>query len=275
MMKHNKVRELLASNRPTIATRMWSTQPFFTEALGATGNYDYVEFVAEYTAFDQRDMETIAMAAELHNMGSMIKIDFQNRGYVAQKAIAAGFQAVMFTDCRDADEVRESLRTVKPETPEDGGTYGYPTRRYIGFQPRLPQTQHAARIRDVVVAFMIEKKVAMDNIEAICAVPGVDMVQFGPSDYSLSRGWDAKDHAAAYKEAEREMIRAALAHGVRPRCEIPNVAAAQYYIDLGVRDFCLGDQFAKLQAIWTEEGSEMRAVANALEKEIENPHGYH
>lgn len=264
MMKHNKVRELLNSNNPTIATRMWSTQPFFTEALGASGNYDYVEFVAEYTPFDQRDMETIAMAAELHNMGSMIKVDFQDRGYVAQKAIAAGFQAVMFTDCRTADEVRETIRMVKPETPEDGGMYGYPTRRYIGFQPRLPQTQHAARLREIVIAIMIEKKASVDNIEAICAVPGVDMVQFGPSDYSLSRGWDAKDHVAEYKEAEREMIKAALKHGVRPRCEIPNVEAAQYYIDLGVRDFCLGDQVAKLQAIWNEEGGAMRKIADGL-----------
>ncbi len=263
-MQHNKLRQILNQKLPSVATRMWSTQPFFTEALGATGNYDYVEFVAEYVAFSQQDMEVIAMAAELHNLGSMIKIDFQSRGYVAQKAVASGFQAVMFTDCRNADEVRESLRFVKPETPEDGGSFGYPNRRYIGFQPRLVQTAHANRLREVVVAFMIEKKVAMDNIEEICSVPGVDMVQFGPSDYSLSRGWDAKDHMDEYKAAEREMIRVALKHGVQPRCEIPTVEAAQYYIDLGVRHFCLSDQLARLTAAWTQEGGAMRALADGL-----------
>jgi 2-keto-3-deoxy-L-rhamnonate aldolase RhmA len=39
-----------------------------------------------------------------------------------------------------------------------------------------------------VVAIMIEKKQAVDNLEALLSVPTVDMVQFGPSDYSMSIG---------------------------------------------------------------------------------------
>lgn len=38
----------------------------------------------------------------------------------------------------------------------------------------------------VVKAFMIEKKSAVDDIENICKVQGVDMIQFGPSDYCMS-----------------------------------------------------------------------------------------
>jgi len=54
---------------------------------------------------------------------------------------------------------------------------------------------------------MSEKAEAMDNIEAICSVPGVDMVQFGPSDYSMSRGWNSSEHVQEFKAAEREMIK--------------------------------------------------------------------
>ena len=35
---------------------------------------------------------------------------------------------------------------------------------------------------------MIEKQEAVENVEEICSVPGVDMLQFGPSDYCMSRG---------------------------------------------------------------------------------------
>jgi len=35
---------------------------------------------------------------------------------------------------------------------------------------------------------MIEKKSAMQNLDEILSVEGVDMVQFGPSDYSISIG---------------------------------------------------------------------------------------
>ena len=35
---------------------------------------------------------------------------------------------------------------------------------------------------------MIEKVEAIENLEAILAVDGVDMIQFGPSDYSVTKG---------------------------------------------------------------------------------------
>lgn len=263
-MKTNYLRNLLNEGKPTMGTRMWSTLPFFTEAVGATGLYDYVEFVAEYAPFTLYDLDNICMACELHGMGSMIKLDYQNHEYFAQKAIQSGFQSVMFTDCRNAEEVRNSLNAITPETLEDKGSFGYANRRYIGFQPRITQKAHAQRQRDIVVSLMIEKKAAMENIEEICSVPGIDMVQFGPSDYSLSSGWDAKDHVAETKEAERFMIKTALAQGIRPRCEIQNPEDARYYMDLGVKDFCMGDQMWKLMASWSNDGKALRDMIKSL-----------
>ena len=81
--KTNHLRVLLQAGKPSLATRIWSTWPIVIEAAGSTGNYDYVEFVGEYTPFSQSDLENMARAAELHGMSLMMKVDFQNRGYVA------------------------------------------------------------------------------------------------------------------------------------------------------------------------------------------------
>ena len=35
---------------------------------------------------------------------------------------------------------------------------------------------------------MVEKKSCVDDLEAILSVPGIDMVQFGGSDFSMSIG---------------------------------------------------------------------------------------
>ena len=193
-MKKNKLRYLLDNNLPSVATRIWSSWPYIIEAAAASGNFDYIEFAAEYAPFSQYDLENICRAAELHNISTMIKVDFQNRFYVAQRAMASGFQSVLFTDHTTPDEVRESIRMIRPHTPEDGGRFGFPNRRWIGFQPNNTQMDYAKMVRDTVIVFMIEKKEAMDNIEEICSIPGVDMVQFGPSDYSMSRGWNAKEY---------------------------------------------------------------------------------
>lgn len=264
MMRENKLRRLLREGKPSVSTRLWSTWPVYTESLGLTGNFDYMEFVAEYAPFSQLDLENLARAAELYEMGSMIKVDLQNRFYVAQKAVAAGFQAVNFADHRTADEVRESIRALRPMTVGTDGLYGHPNRRFISSPHNVSQTKHIERLNEIVLCFMIEKKEAIENIEEICSVPGVDMVQFGPSDYSMSLGVDRSAYGEECRAAERKMIECALRHGVQPRCEINTPAEAQYYIDLGVRHFSLGDQMAKLKEFWIGQGGEMRAIADGL-----------
>ena len=263
-IKHNVIRERLDKGLTTVATRMWSSNPFFFEILGDF-QFDYVEFLAEYSPYTLYDFQNMCRAAELNGMGSLIKIDFQSRGYFAQKAAASGFQGILFTDHRTADEVKESIRMITPETEEDGGIFGYPNNRFIGCQDHISQMDHAKRVRDIVKAFMIEKKEAMDNIEAICEVPGVDMVQFGPSDFSLSSNRNLSAFRSEAKEAEKRMIKVAIKNKVRPRCEISCADDAKYYADLGVRDFCLGDQLVILKNFWKEQGNLMAELCKGLQ----------
>ncbi len=212
MMKENKLRRILREKRTSVSTRLWSTWPIYTEVLGVGGNFDYMEFVAEYAPFSQTDLENLAWAAELYDMGSMIKVDDSARRWRRWWPMVAG----------------------------TSGLYGCPTRQFISSPAGVTQQEHIQRLNGIVLCFMIEKQEAVENVEEICSVPGVDMVQFGPSDYCMSRGWNRSDHAEDYKAAERRVIEAALRHGVQPRCEINAPEEAQYYIGLGVRHFSLG-----------------------------------
>ncbi|MCH3917572.1 MAG: aldolase/citrate lyase family protein [Spirochaetia bacterium] len=264
MIKENLLRKALDTHKPTVATRIWSTWPTVVEACAASGNFDYVEFVAEYSPFDQHDLENWVRACELGGIASMIKVDFQNRNYVAQRALACGFQSIMFTDHKTAEEVEATLHAISPDSKQYGGRFGYPNARWIGYQPHLSQTEYAKMVHSAVKSFMIEKKEAMDNIEEICSIKGVDMVQFGPSDYSMSLGWDAKDHKEDIRKVEEKMIRTALDHGVAPRCECDSIEKMQYYMDLGVRNFCIGDQFRILDAYWKGTCGKAKDLAATL-----------
>ena len=257
----NKIRKLLSEGKSTVNTRIWSTWPTVVEAAATTGNFDYFEFLAEYAPFTLPELENFVRACELHNVGSMIKVDFQNRFYVAQKAMGVGFQAVLFTDHQNADQVRETLHAVTPEDPEYKGRFGYPNARWLGYNPEPKQMEYAAMNASAVKAFMIEKKEAVDNIEEICSVPGVDMVQFGPSDHCMSRGWNCCDHKDDIAAAEKHVIEVALAHGVQPRCEIYSVDQAEKYKAMGVKHFCIGDEFDILKDYWANVGGEMRKFA--------------
>ena len=86
---------------------------------------------------------------------------------------------------------------------------------------------------------MIEKRLAVENLEAILRVPGIDMVQFGPSDYGLSIGKAGRSYATGLHpevlEARKYTIKTAMKMGVRPRAEITSVAEAEYYLDSASR----------------------------------------
>lgn len=264
MLKENKLRQILKNNGTSVATRMWSTWPTLTEAAASTGSFDYIEFVAEYAPYDLLQLENLARACELHGISSMIKVDLQNRFYVAQKAMAAGFQSILFTDHKTAKEVEESLFIVQPDCPEYQGRFGYPNNRWIGYQPYKTQMQYAEMVKDTVKAFMVEKAETLDNLEEICSIPGVDMVQFGPSDYSMSLGWDAKDHKPEIRKAEEKMIQIALDHGVAPRCEIDTLEQAEYYKGLGVKHFCVGDEFRNQMAYWNGVCKNVKELASQI-----------
>ena len=258
----NKLREILNSGKITLATRVFSTWPIMVETVGATGLYDYFEFSAEYAPFDQYDLENLCIAAELHGLGSIIKTDYANRAYVAQKAICSGFQGILWTDHKTAKDVEETIATIMSDSFQDKGQFGIPTRRLVGNIQGMSQMDFVERCRDTVKLFMIEKKDAADNIEDICSVDGVDMIQFGPSDFSMSSGFNFRDHMSEVREVEAKCIKAAIKHGVRPRAELMacDTDTVKKYLDFGVKDFCIGGELWNSAQIWSANGKVSREI---------------
>lgn len=256
-MRPNKLRELLKADKPTLATHIHTTWPSIIEALGHTGMYDYVEFVAEYGPFDLYAFDDMCRAADLYDMSMMVKVDQEPRGFIAQRAIGSGFHSVLFSDCRSVQEARECIRIARPETPEDGGTYGVATRRftYMGYGG---SPEYVRALRDIVVVLMIEKQGAVDNLEAILELDGLDMIQWGGSDYSMSVGRAGQRGSAEMKAVERQVFETALKMGVPPRAEINTADQAKYYLDMGVRHFCIGTDVTILFNWWKEQGDSLR-----------------
>ena len=256
-MRRNKLRELLKADKPTLGTHIHSTWPSEIEALGHTGLYDYVEFVAEYAPFTLHDLDNLCRAVELFDMSAMIKVDQEPRGFIAQRAIGSGFQSVLFADCRNADEVRECVRIARPDTPEDGGSYGVGTRRftYMGYGGSPGYVQ---ALRDVVVVIMIEKQGTVEQLEEILEIEGVDMIQWGGSDYSMSVGRPGERTHPQVQAAQRKVFETALKMGVPPRAEVNNVDQAKEYLDMGVKHFCIGTDIAILYSWWQENGEAFR-----------------
>jgi 2-keto-3-deoxy-L-rhamnonate aldolase RhmA len=259
-MRPNKLRQLLNDGKPTFGTHVICPWPGLVEIIGQTGAFDYIEFVGEYAPWDIQLMEDWGRAIDLFpNMSSMFKVEEQTRGFIAQRAIDAGIQNVLFTDVRSAADARECVRLVRSETPKAKGIHGAGMRRNIGWV--LGTTaEWCEAMNNVVIALMIEKKGAMNELEEILAVPGVDMLQFGPTDYSISVGVPGQGDSEAIQAQQRKMCKMALAAGKHPRIEIRSFEKAKPWLDLGVRHFCIGHDLRVLTDWCKAQGEGIRAL---------------
>ena len=240
-MRNNRLRELLDADLPSLGTHIHSSWPSITELVGHSGMFDYVEFVAEYAPYDLYALENLGRAIDLFpHMSGMMKIEQEPRTYLTIRAIGSGIQNVLFADPRTVEDVQECVRAVRAETPSNGGIHGVGMRRDVRFVVEGGSPAFAEALDQSVVALMIEKKSAVDNLEALLSVPGVDMTQFGPADFSNSIDRPGEWQHPEVLEAEKHVIETSLKMGVAPRAEINTPEQAERYLEMGVKHFCIG-----------------------------------
>ena len=265
MIMTNSFREKLNEGRPTLGTHYLSPDPDVPELIGDTGLYDYGEYCAEYSNFDMQLLYHMARAGECANLPLMIKLDQASEDFWAQAALGAGFQAVLFTDIRAVEDVWKCHRAIRPDNPKHRGYMGVKLRR-----PALSDYQsdrYMEHLESVVFSIMIEKDIAVENIEEILAAAkeaGVDMTQWGPADFGFSRGEPDMMSTPEITAFEELVIEKSIAFGIPPRIEISEPDEAKRYVDLGVRHFCIGwDRFI-YQASLMRLGKEMSKILEAV-----------
>jgi 2-keto-3-deoxy-L-rhamnonate aldolase RhmA len=110
-----------------------------------------------------------------------------------------------------------------------------------------------------VVAVMIEKDTALDNLDAILQTPGIDMIQWGPTDYAMSIGsFSEPRDPDRMRKLERGLIEKCQEAGVAFRAECSTLFAPRYYLDLGVRHFCYGWDLMTLHELRRRDGERLR-----------------
>ncbi len=272
-IRRNLLRERLNAGQPTVGTHILSCWPTLVELIGHSGQYDYVEFTAEYAPFDMHDLDNLGRAFEVANLGGMIKIEQTQYTHQAMRAIGAGFQSVLFADIRSVEDAKVAVDAVRAETTmvrgaRGRGRLGVGMRRDVGTVRQGGSPAYVDALNDVVIAIMVEKKSCVDNLDAILSVPGIDMVQFGASDFSMSIGKTAQYSHPDVLAAETKTIQTALKKGLHPRVELRDPSQAARYLEMGVKHFCIGWDVRILADWWDTKGAEMRGLVEDKAKPV-------
>ena len=113
--------------------------------------------------------------------------------------------------------------------------------------------------RDIVVCVMIEKRGAVEEIDEILHIPGLDMIQWGGTDYAMNIGVDFRREHPDVVAASVQVFEAALASEVAPRAEVTGPETAEEYKQMGVRHFSVGTDLAYVSAGWKRDAKQMGA----------------
>jgi len=195
------------------------------------------------------------MAADLHEMSSMIKIDPEPRNFTAQRAIGSGFQSVLFADLRSVQDVEEAILSVRAEPKGKNGAAMNRVANYLygGGEDFVKYCD------DVVIAIMVEKKSLFDHLEEVLDLD-IDMIQFGPMDFAMSVGVWGQPGNPKVIEAQETTIKMALKRDKHPRIELPSVENADKYLQKGVRDFCIGWDIRVVKDFLVQNASPLRKL---------------
>ena len=185
-MKTNHVREKLKAGKPTIGCFLGLGSPNVAGLMAHAG-LDWLVIETEHNGLDSAEVEHMLMAVAGTDVVPIVRVPSSNRVYI-QRALDMGAMGVLVPMVKSAEEARAVVSATR-YPPEGARSWG-PLRasRYV-----FDTDDYFERANDnMLVALILETKGALDDLDAVAAVPGVDVLALGPWDMSLALGLDPR-----------------------------------------------------------------------------------
>jgi 2-dehydro-3-deoxyglucarate aldolase/4-hydroxy-2-oxoheptanedioate aldolase len=153
--------------------------------LGMEGGFDGFWIDVEHGGLSTSDIEIAAAAGRAHGLEAFVRIPPTDYATVT-RCLESGAVGVMAAQITSAEQAEEFVQWAK-FAPR--GRRGLNPLAYDGRFGSLPLEQFTQRANDEsFVAIQIETASAVDEIEGIAAIDGVDLLFVGPSDLSQAMG---------------------------------------------------------------------------------------
>ncbi len=241
-MRDNRLRSLWRDDRAAI--NGWLTIPdSFSAEVMANQGWDTLTVDMQHGLIDQAAMLGMLQAISTTPTVPVVRVPWLEPGII-MKALDAGAYGVICPMINTREDA-EKLVAYSHYAPQGTRSFG-PIRASIYGGPDYAENANAT----IVTFAMIETAQALDNLDEILSVPGLDAIYIGPSDLSLSLGcrpvFDDVDDKAA--QAIDHIVERARAHGVVAGIHNGRPDVAQARIDKGFRFVTLGSDARMLAA---------------------------
>ncbi len=204
----NDVKAKLSRGEPSVGTWTMIGHPVVAEILAQAG-FDWVVLDVEHGVMDWPRVLGQVQAVQGQGCAAICRIPV-NAPEHFKWALDSGAEGVMVPMVRTAEDARQAVTFAK--YPPDG-IRGVGVCRAHGYGAMFQSyVEHAND--ETLVILQIEHIDAVDNIDEICAVPGIDAVFIGPYDLSGTMGLMGQVHHPEVEDAVKRVFDAACAADV-------------------------------------------------------------
>lgn len=218
-MKDNQLRKKLKSGEMVYGVMLQELRSPAVPMLFADAGYDFLFIDMEHGAFSMETVADLVKIIRLTGMTPLVRVpDLQY--HLIARCLDAGAQGIMVPRIETRDQVESFVSYAKyPPAGVRGcsvnkGHNDYRTEPMLSFIEKSN--------RENLIILQIERSKAMDNLDSLFSVPGVDAAILGPNDLAASLGIEEDLNGAELNEAFGKVLEAGKKYGVHTGMHIGN-----------------------------------------------------
>jgi 4-hydroxy-2-oxoheptanedioate aldolase len=256
MRKSRVLRKLRSGEVVKVATISRFPEGWLAELTGRLG-YDAVWLDMEHRPFGYDAIEHLSLGCRATDQDLMVRI--LKTGYHApMRALEFGANGVMVPHCMSAAEARQWADWVRYPPEGKRGFDGAGADTDYLLADTFEYLKHANA--ETFLALQIEDRQAVECVDEIAAVEGVNLLFVGPGDLSLSYGVPFQSSHPLMRMAIERVANAAAKHGKAWGIATGDVAGAQPYVDLGAQMVTCGNDLVGVVEGFQRSWEEFRAL---------------
>jgi 2-keto-3-deoxy-L-rhamnonate aldolase RhmA len=230
-MKPNSLRTRLQAGQPVVGTMIQEVgSPFIVYSLSNAG-FDFVYLDMEHGRFGLENAVDLLQTIRLSNMVPLVRVP-DNQYYWIARLMDAGAQGVMIPRVEKRHQVEAANQAMRfPPAGQRGMAVARGHNDYKR-QDALSFAEEANRENLLII--QIESKSAVENVDAIISVPGVDVALIGPGDLSLSLGIPTKMDHPLMVEAIGKVVASCKRHNVIAGLHCGDLKAIKHWSQNGI-----------------------------------------
>jgi 4-hydroxy-2-oxoheptanedioate aldolase len=194
----------------------------------AGAGFDWILLDCEHSPNDLENLLTQLQAAAPYPSHPVVRVPW-NDMVTIKRVLDIGAQSLLIPYVSTAEEARAAVSHTRYPPAGVRGVAGTTRATRFGRVKDYAKRAH----EEICVLVQVETQGAVDNIEAICAVEGVDGVFIGPADLHASLGYTGEIANPKVKPLIDEAIRRIRKAGKAPGILTPNEADAKHWLSCG------------------------------------------